>query len=217
MNIRVNAQTHHSMAIISECLEHDVKFVHAAQKIISQFVRDEYPRVRNLNYVTDCTCQHFKSNRSILNLNHHHQDFDIIACWSFSATAHGKSSVDGIGASIKYRATRHTLSGDRFQAILTPRELYEFASHDTALIVFYLDHHTITTNANEHSLDARWDHRGAKGKLSYFTMYNAHWLTTSGWIRNIRSFHRFDPIRVNAVQCRRTSTSSTTTFFRMSN
>jgi hypothetical protein len=124
VNIRVNAQTHHSMAIISDCLKHDVKFVHAAQKIISQFVRDKYPRVRNLNYVTDDACQHFKSNKSILNLTHHHRDFGIDAGWSFSATARDKSSVDGIRASIKYRATRQTLSGDRADAVRPPpREL----------------------------------------------------------------------------------------------
>lgn len=169
LNIRVNAQTHHSMAIISDCLEHDVKFVHAAQKVISQFVRDEYPRVRNLNYVTDGACQHFKSNKSILNLTHHHRDFGIDACWSFSATAHGKSSVDGIGASIKYRATRQTLSGDRADAILTPRELYEFASKDTALTVFYLDLRTIQANARDYNLEARWNQRGAKGKLKFLT------------------------------------------------
>ena len=165
INIQVNAQPHHSMAVISDCLEHDVKFVYAAQKIISQFVRDEYPRVRNLNYVTDGACQHFKSNKSILNLTHHHRDFGIYACWSFSATAHGKSSVDGIGASIKYRATRQTLSGDRTDAILTPRELYQFASKDSALTAFYVDLQTIQANARDYNLEARWSQRGAKGKL----------------------------------------------------
>ena len=138
INIHVTNKTHHAMAIISDCLDHDVKFVHAAQKIITQFVQDNYPDVRHLNYVTDGAPQHFKSNKSILNLTHHHQDFGITASWTFSSTAHRKSSVDGIGASIKYRAIRRVLSGDQTNAILTPRELYHFASTDTSLNVFYL-------------------------------------------------------------------------------
>ena len=207
VNIRVNAQTHHSMAIISDCLEHDVTFVHAAQKIISQFVRDEYPDVRNLNYVTDGACQHFKSNKSILNLTHHHRDFGIDACWSFSATAHGKSSVDGIGASIKYRATRHTLSDDRADAILTPRELYEFASKDTALTVFYLDLQTIQANARDYNLEARWSQRGAKGKLKLLAV---KYLDCFDYLRmdplhakfsSIRSYSSL--MRFNAVEHRR--------------
>ena len=35
INIHVTNKTHHAMAIISDCLDHDVKFVHAAQKIIT--------------------------------------------------------------------------------------------------------------------------------------------------------------------------------------
>ena len=141
------------MAIINDCLDHNVKFVHAAQKIIIQFVQDNYPNVRHLNYVTDGAPQHFKSNKSILNLTHHCQDFGIAASWTFSPTAHGKSSVDGIGASIKYRATRRVLSSDRTDAILTPWELYHFASKDISLNLFYLDSDAIKSHARKYSLE----------------------------------------------------------------
>ena len=164
INIHVTNKTHHAMAIISDCLDHDVKFVHAAQKIITQFVQDNYPDVRHLNYVTDGAPQHFKSNKSILNLIHHHQDFGVAASWTFSSTGHGKSSVDGIGASIIYRATRRVLSGDQTDAILTPRELYRFVSTDTSLNVFYLDSNAIQSNARKYNLEARLNQRGVKGK-----------------------------------------------------
>ena len=57
---------------------------------------------------------------SILNLIHHPQGFDIAALRTFSSIALRKSSMDGIGASIKYRATRWVLSNDRTDRILTP-------------------------------------------------------------------------------------------------
>ncbi len=91
INIHVTNNTHHAVAIISDCLDHDVRFVHAAQKIITQFVRDNYPDVTHLNYVTDGASQHFKSNKSILNLTYHNRDFGIAASWTFASTAHGRS------------------------------------------------------------------------------------------------------------------------------
>ena len=127
-------------------------------------VQENYPNVRRLNYVTDGTPQHFKSNKSILNFTHRRQDVGIAASWTFSSTVHGKNSVDGIGATIKYRATRRVFSGDRTDAILTPRELYHFASKDTSLKVFYLDSDAIQSNARKCNLEVRLNQRGVKGK-----------------------------------------------------
>ena len=38
-HIQVKKDNHHSMVIISDCLEHDVKHVHAAQNIIVNYVK----------------------------------------------------------------------------------------------------------------------------------------------------------------------------------
>jgi hypothetical protein len=74
----------------------------------------------------------------MLNWAYHESDFGISAAWNFSATAHGKEPVDGIGAALKYRATRLVLSGKQEYAILTPQDLYQFALADTKINVFYL-------------------------------------------------------------------------------
>jgi len=52
---------HRNMVIISDSLTHDNKFVHAAQKIIIDFIKTEYPNVSAINYVTDGAISHFKS------------------------------------------------------------------------------------------------------------------------------------------------------------
>ncbi len=51
---------------------------------------------------SDGACAHFKNNASILNLIHHKMDFDLDACWTFTATGHGKGAGDGIGAVLQY-------------------------------------------------------------------------------------------------------------------
>ena len=52
---------HRNMVIISDCLTHDNKFVHAAQKIIIDFLKTQYPNVSTINYVTDGAISQFKS------------------------------------------------------------------------------------------------------------------------------------------------------------
>lgn len=52
---------HRNMVIISDCLTHDNKFVHAAQKIIVQFIKQEYPNISTIKYISDGAVSHFKS------------------------------------------------------------------------------------------------------------------------------------------------------------
>lgn len=171
IHLKVNKESHHSMAIISDDLTHDVKFVHAAQGIISDYVQSIYPTVKRLNYVSDGAPQHFKNNKNILNLTYHEKDFGIPASWSFCATSHGKAAVDGIGAAIKYRATRKVLSGKPSDGILTPRDLFKFAQQDTMINMFYLDRTSIDRNARHHDLLGRWRKIKTEGKASLNSWY----------------------------------------------
>ena len=150
---------------IRRVLYHNIDFVHAAQSVIVQFIRHRYSTVKRVNYITDGAPQHFKSNKSMLNLTYHESDFGIPAAWTFSATAHGKGPVDGIGAALKYRATRRVLSGRRTDAILTPQELYQFASTDTKINVFYLSRQDIKINSESMNLSKRLTQKAVKGQI----------------------------------------------------
>ena len=166
IHLKINKDKHQSMVIISDYLVHDVEFLHAAQGIISDYVVSVYPGVKQLNYVSDGATQHFKNNKNILNLTYHQTDFGIPAVWSFSATAHGKSAVDGIGAAVKHRATKRVLNGNTADAILTPQELFRFAQQDISINVFYLSKERIKHNEKQFGLHGRWSHNKTEGKLS---------------------------------------------------
>ncbi len=58
--------------------------------------------VNSLLSFSDGACAHFKNNASILNLIHHKIHFDLDACWTFTATGHGKGADDGIGAVLSF-------------------------------------------------------------------------------------------------------------------
>ena len=164
VHIRINKEKQQSVALISDYLEHDVEFVHTAQGIIADYVLSVYPSVRRLNYVSDGAGQHFKNNKNILNLTYHHTDFGVSAAWTFCATAHGKSAVDGIGAAIKHRATKRVLSGKPTDAILTPEDLFKFCQQDTAINVFYVSKSRVRQNNDRYRLQARWKHGKLEGK-----------------------------------------------------
>ena len=68
----------------------------------------------------------------------------------------GKGAVDGIGAAVKYRATRKVLSGTADDAILTPEDLYKFVQKDTSINVFYLNEKRIKSNGEKYGLSNRW-------------------------------------------------------------
>lgn len=57
---------HRNMAIISDYLSHDTKFVFCAQQLIMDFVKREYPNIVKVNYVSDGAAAHFKSKCLLL-------------------------------------------------------------------------------------------------------------------------------------------------------
>ena len=164
IHAKISKDNHHSMAIISDYLEHDVEFVHSAQRIIVDYIQSAYPGVKKLNYDSDGASQHFKNNKNILKLTYHYTDFGLPASWTFYATGHGKSAADGIGAAIKHQANRQILCSNSSSAILTPEDLYKFAWHSNEINVFYMNRTHIKHNSERYDLHVRWKQRGAEGK-----------------------------------------------------
>jgi len=61
----------------------------------------------------------------MLNLAKHKSDFGLDACWTFSATGHGKGPGDGIGAVLKSTARRVTRATNKL--LSTAKDFYEFS------------------------------------------------------------------------------------------
>ncbi len=98
---------------------------------------------------SDGAIGHFKNNLSIFNLIHHKADFELEACWSFTASGHGKSAGNGIGAVLKSTARRVTLSKNIL--LSSAKDFFEFSQNqqfetakksnrnNPAVEVFFLD------------------------------------------------------------------------------
>ncbi|CAF1544024.1 unnamed protein product [Adineta ricciae] len=189
-----------NLAIISNHMEHTTAFVHCAQKILTDFIKKSFPLVKKINYVSDGACAHFKNNASILNLIHHKIDFGLDACWTFTATGHGKGAGDGVGAVLKSTTRRNTLSKNILMS--NAKDFYEFSQRQQletarrsnkdipAIHVFYLESDEVE-----------------KVKNNYLKTRSEK-LRLTGTIQGIRSMHEFKPISHSTVQYSSTSRST---------
>ena len=72
------------------------------------------------------------------------QDFGITAEWNFCATSRWKNLCNRVGGSVKCLATRASLQRPLDNQILTPYQLFKFASQDISGITsFYVDSETV--------------------------------------------------------------------------
>ena len=78
----------------------------------------------------------------------HVQDFGIKAEWNFFTTSHWKNLCDRVGGTVKHLATRASLQRSLDNQILTPFQLFEFASRDISGITsFYVNLETVKKTA----------------------------------------------------------------------
>lgn len=122
-------KVHKSIVVFSDNLSHDTIAVYCIQKIIINYLQNSFDCVKKVIYFTDGAAQHFKNKYNFQNLIHHYEDFSVEVEWHFHATAHGKNACDGIGASVKSNARRASLRKISDNYILTPQNLYEWASN----------------------------------------------------------------------------------------
>ena len=122
---------HLSYVVISECLIHNTVAVYLFQKSFTAFLKRVAPAENpftKIMYFSDGASSQYKNRKNFLNLCHHEEDFGITAEWHFSATSHGKGACDGLGGTVKRLAAKTSLQRPYDQQIMTPRQLFDWAT-----------------------------------------------------------------------------------------
>ena len=128
---------HVSHVVISDCLHHDTVAVHLFQKSFIVCLKRVFSSpLKKIYYFSDGAASQYKNRKNFSNLCHHEEDFGIKAEWHFSATSHGKGACDGLGGTVKRLAARASLQRPYDEQIMTPRQLYEWASTNIPSICF---------------------------------------------------------------------------------
>ena len=120
--------SHRSLVIISEVLQHDSIAVYGLHKIMIEYLKATFGLIEKIYYFSDGARQQYKNFKNAINVVHHKSHFNIDAEWHFFATAHGKGSCDGLGATVKRGAIRASLQSGDENHILSAKDLFEWLS-----------------------------------------------------------------------------------------
>ena len=130
---------HLSYVIISDCLHHDTVAVYLFQKCFICFLKTFLPEgfhPKKIIYFSNGAASQYKNRKNFLNLCYHREDFGVSAEWHFSATSHGKGACDGLGGTVKRLAARASLQRPYNDQIMTPRQLFDWASTNVPAVHF---------------------------------------------------------------------------------
>ena len=78
-----------------------------------------------------------KNRKNFANICCPETDFGIPAEWHFFAMSHGKGPCDGVGGTVKRLAARASLQRACNNQIMTPRQLFDFASAENPSVALY--------------------------------------------------------------------------------
>lgn len=133
-----SGEEHHlSFVVISDCLHHDTVAIYLYQKRLIAHLRETLTfSLKQVFYFSDGAAAQYKNRKNFINLCHHAVDFGIPAQWHFSATSHGKGACDGLGGTVKRLAARASLQRPTDDQIMTPFQLYEWASENIRAVTF---------------------------------------------------------------------------------
>ena len=182
-------ECHTSYVIISDCMHHDTIALYLFQKNLITFLKQVlHTGPKKIIYFSDGAASQYKNRKNFVNLCNHETDFGVKAEWHFSATSHGKGACDGVGGTVKRLASRASLQRPYDQQIMTPHQLFEWASNNIQGIVFqYCSCSEYEEVKNQ--LEARFQ--------------------ASRTIPGMRKFHSFIPVSQESIQVRSFSRATT--------
>ena len=137
-----------SYCVISDCLKHDATAVNCFIKLLVEEIKLTIPDLSKIIFFSDGGPAHYKNKYNFANLSMFKNDFGIMAEWHFWATCHGKNACDGIGGTVKRLARRASLQRPIDNQILTPSDLFSWASESIEGIkFFYVNQSEIDVNS----------------------------------------------------------------------
>ncbi|XP_072043498.1 uncharacterized protein [Amphiura filiformis] len=177
-----------SVCIVSDDRAHVATTVHKFITEMMKYLNNRFPNLSMVHYFSDGAGGQYKNCKNLLNLCFHEYDFGVKAQWNFFATSHGKSPCDGIGGTVKRLVRRASLQAVSDNHILSPKDLYEWASANIEKVLFFF---VSSTDIERHK--ANIENR----------MLNAKTMSGS------RSHHKFVPFNEDELRMFRISSDET--------
>ncbi|MES9879799.1 MAG: hypothetical protein ABW185_02860 [Sedimenticola sp.] len=128
-------RSHISVVGVSDTMSHNASTVFAMLKKLIPKIKNEYPQLSTVHYLTDSPTSQYQ-NKSIFNLLCHHEaELSVHARWDYLEAGHGKGPCDGLGGSVKRSADMAVKRGKA--VIQTAEDFYAWAVSETESSVSY--------------------------------------------------------------------------------
>lgn len=101
-----------SFLLVNDNISHNKEQIWYYLKLIVAFLNGQFGLLEKVYAFSDGACSQFKNRFNLSNILYAAEDFGTEIEWNFFATAHGKSSADGIGGCIKRGVYSRVLSGN---------------------------------------------------------------------------------------------------------
>lgn len=173
-----------NLCVVSDDLKHDVAFVYETQKVAIEYLKKNFPEVKQLTYYSDGCAAQYKNCKNFFNLCLHEKDFGLKAIWCFFATSHGKSPCDGIGGTVKRIVTKASLQRSAGSAIDSSQKLFDFCKGRIENISFIMISKETLIKACQNLQDR---------------------FTQAKTVPGTRSFHYFEPLSEDSIATKHTS------------
>lgn len=116
----------YNICFISDDLTHDVSMVKAFTRRIVEFIKNKFPEVDEIEYITDGCGAQYKNKVTFWNLCRHAAEFQIRATHSYFATSHGKNLCDALAGNIKRILAAGSLQCKINDVINSAQKVYDF-------------------------------------------------------------------------------------------
>lgn len=124
-----NESDYHNVCFISPDLTHDVSMVNVFQKKTIEIIKEKFPGVDEVEYITDGCAAQYKNKTSFWNLCHHQSQHKMKAKHSFFPTSHGKNMCDSLAGWIKRILAAGSLQCTQTNIINSAEKAYEFLTN----------------------------------------------------------------------------------------
>jgi hypothetical protein len=168
-------------AIISNASKQDKFTVYTFIETILKEMKEQYPHVTQLRIWSDGAASQFKSIFTMSTMFLFGWILTLVVSWIFFVTSHGKSLVDGIGATVKEAVARRVRTGE--VTINSVEDFYK-AAHAACpnMKVRYVDEEAIKKN-----------------KPTLEKLFGG--LKKGNPVKSFRSYHFFQPVDDDKLRC----------------
>lgn len=153
--VHVGSQKPISFIITNDKASHSKEHVFFYIRLIIAELKQKFPQLVNIHFVSDGAASQFKNRYTLSNLLFMMKEFDLIATHQFTPSNHGKNAVDGLGGIVKRGVFKRIMT--RKAEVYNSKEFIDCAKDIFGSIIFFHTDDKIINQMKSKLMTPRWN------------------------------------------------------------